>query len=193
MRDTAREVPVPLTAEEEAFLRAFARAILTVPRAFDADLLREQRMSLSEYSALMHLSEAPGRRLRMSDLAGAGALSLSGMTRIVNRLEGQGLVDRERSCSDGRGWNAVLTDAGLERLRQAWPTHLASVRRHVFDHLNDADSPAFTAALQRFAADTQRAEVQRERDEPEASPRPSLTVGSTRRRGRGRGSRGRAV
>jgi DNA-binding MarR family transcriptional regulator len=166
VRDAAREVLIPLTAEEEAFLRAFARARLTVPRAFDADLLREQRMSLSEYTALMHLSEAPGRRLRMSDLAGAGALSLSGMTRIVNRLEGQGLVRRERSCSDGRGWNAVLTDAGLERLSQAWPTHLASVRRHVFDHLNDVDIPAFATALQRFAADTQCAEVQGERNEP---------------------------
>ena len=172
---------MPLTAEEEAFLRAFARAILTVPRAFDADLLREQRMSLSEYSALMHLSEAPGRRLRMSDLAGAGALSLSGMTRIVNRLQAQGLVHRERSCSDGRGWNAVLTDAGLQRLRQAWPTHLASVRRHMFDHLNDLDVPAFATALQRFAADTHCAQVQRERD-PQASPPPSLAVGSARRR-----------
>jgi DNA-binding MarR family transcriptional regulator len=164
VRDAAQEVPVRLTAEEEAFLRAFARAMLTVPRAFDADLLREQRMSLSEYSALMHLSEAPSRRLRMSDLADAGALSLSGMTRIVNRLEGQDLVHRERSCSDGRGWNAVLTDAGLQRLRQAWPTHLASVRRHMFNHLNDLDVPAFATALQRFAADTHCAEVQHERD-----------------------------
>jgi DNA-binding MarR family transcriptional regulator len=176
--DAAQEVPVPLTTEEEAFLRAFARAILTVPRAFDADLLRDQRMSLSEYSALMHLSEAPGRRLRMSDLAGAGALSLSGMTRIVNRLEDQGLVHRERSCSDGRGWNAVLTDAGLERLRQAWPTHLASVRRHVFEHLDDVDVPAFAAALQRFATHTEHAEG----DRPSASPRPSDTAGAARRR-----------
>jgi Transcriptional regulators len=126
--------------------------MLTVPRAFDTDLSREQRMSHSEYTALMHLSEASGRRLRMSDLAGAATLSLSGMTRIVGRLEGLGLVRREQHCGDGRGWNAVLTDAGLERLRQAWPTHLASVRRHVFDHLNAVDVPAFTAALQRFAA-----------------------------------------
>ena len=140
-------------AEEEAFLRALARAMLAVPRAFDADLLREQRMSHSDYTALMHLSEAPGRRLRMSDLACAAKLSLSGMTRIVDRLEGQGFVHRERHGGDGRGWNAVLTDAGLERLRQAWPTHLASVRRHIFDHLDDVDVPAFTTALQRFAAD----------------------------------------
>jgi DNA-binding MarR family transcriptional regulator len=149
-----QEAPVPLTAVQEGFLRAFARAMLTVPRAFDADLLREQRMSHSEYTALMHLSEAPGRRLRMSDLACAANLSLSGMTRIVDRLQGQGFVQRERHCGDGRGWNAVLTDAGLERLRQAWPTHLASVRRHIFDHLDDVDVPAFTTALQRFAADT---------------------------------------
>src|SRR2546423_8819193 len=122
--------PVPLTGEEEAFLRALGRAMLRVPRAFDADLLREQRLSHSEYSALRHLSEAPGQRLRMSDLAAAGALSLSGITRIVTRLEGPGLIQRERSSSDGRGWNAVLSDAGLHRLRQAWPTHPASVRRH---------------------------------------------------------------
>jgi DNA-binding MarR family transcriptional regulator len=114
---------------------------------------------------LRDLSEAPGRRLRMSDLAGASALSLSGMTRIVTRLEGQGLVQRERSSCDGRGWNAVLTDDGLHRLRQAWPTHLASVRRHVIDHVRTVDLPAFTAALQRFAADTRCAEVQPERDE----------------------------
>lgn len=128
--------------------------------------MREQRLSLSEYFTLMHLSEAPGRRQRMSDLAGAGALSLSGMTRIVSRLEGQGLVHRERSCSDGRGWNAVLTDAGLERLRHAWPTHLVSVRRHLFDHLDDVDVHAFTTALQRFAAGTQCTKVEPERDEP---------------------------
>jgi DNA-binding MarR family transcriptional regulator len=150
----AQTPAAPLTGDEEAFIRAFARAVVTVPRAFEADLLREQRMSLSEYFTLMHLSENPGRRLRMSDLAAAAALSLSGMTRIVNRLEGAGLVRRERSADDGRGWHAVLTDAGLERLRQAWPTHLASARRHLFDHLTEVDLAAIAVALQRVAADS---------------------------------------
>jgi DNA-binding MarR family transcriptional regulator len=145
---------VPLSVEEEAFLRAWSRAALTIPRALDADLLTGQGMSLSDYTALMHLSEAPGRTLRMSDLASACALSLSGMSRIVGRLETQGLVERERSSCDGRGLNAVLTDAGLGRLRRAWPTHLASVRRHMMDHLSELDLPAVTAALQRFASDT---------------------------------------
>src|SRR6266487_474213 len=145
---------VPLSVAEEAFLRAWSRAALTVPRALDADLLAGQRMSLSEYTALMHLSEAPGRSLRMSDLASACALSLSGMSRIVSRLEAQGLVERERSSCDGRGLNAVLTDAGLGRLRRAWPTHLASVRRHMMAHLSEIDLPGVTAAVQRFASDT---------------------------------------
>src|SRR2546428_10938906 len=133
---------VALSVEEEAFLRAWSRAALTVPRALDADLLSGQGMSLSEYTALMHLSEAPGRSLRMSELACACALSLSGMSRIVDRLEAQGLVERERASCDGRGWNAVLTEAGLGRLRRAWPTHLASVRRPLMDHLGALELPA---------------------------------------------------
>lgn len=148
------EAVVPLSLQEEAFLRAWSRAALTVPRALDADLLSGQGMSLSEYTALMHLSEATGRSLRMSDLASACALSLSGMSRIADRLAAQGLLERERSSCDGRGLNAVLTDAGLGRLRRAWPTHLASVRRHMMDQLSELDLPAVTLALQRFASDT---------------------------------------
>ena len=136
-------------------MRAFGRAIVTVPRVLDADLLREQGMSMSEYSALMFLSEAPGRRLRMGDLAVASALSLSGMSRIVDRLESRGLVRRERCSSDARGWEAVLTDAGFDQLRQAWPTHLASVRRHVIDHVAGLDLSTLTAALQRFVVETE--------------------------------------
>jgi DNA-binding MarR family transcriptional regulator len=153
---------VPLSAGEETFLRAWSRAALTVPRALDADLLAGQGMSLSEYTALMHLSEAPGRSLRMSDLASACALSLSGMSRIVSRLEAQGLVARERASCDGRGLNAVLTDAGLGRLRRAWPAHLASVRRHMMDHLRGLDLPAVTAAVQRFASGTPHTGPQQE-------------------------------
>jgi DNA-binding MarR family transcriptional regulator len=133
-----------------------------VPRALDADLLAGQGMSLSEYTALMHLSETPGRSLRMSELAAACALSLSGMSRIVSRLQAQGFVERERASCDGRGLNAVLTDAGLGRLRRAWPTHLASVRRHMMDHLSELDLPGVTAALRRFASDTACLDPQQE-------------------------------
>lgn len=143
----SEQQPAPLTAAEEALLRALMRATLVVPRALDTDLLREQGLQLTEYFALMHLSEQQGRRLRMSDLAAAADLSLSGMTRVVGRLEAQGLVRRERCPEDARGWNAVLTDTGLDRLRRAWPAHLASVRRHVVDRVDPGLLGALAQAL----------------------------------------------
>ncbi|MFI5952718.1 MarR family winged helix-turn-helix transcriptional regulator [Cryptosporangium sp. NPDC051539] len=145
------EAPVPLDPAEEAFVRAFGRAILTVPRVFDAELLREQGISLSEYTVLRHLSEAPDRRLRMTELAARCTLSLSGVSRIVSRLEGTAAVERVRACDDGRGWSAVLTDAGLTRLETAWPTHLASVRRHLLAHVAPEHLRTFAEAVGRFA------------------------------------------
>jgi DNA-binding MarR family transcriptional regulator len=150
--------PAPLTADEEDFFRAFMRAMIEVPRAFDADLLGQQGLSVSEYGVLMHLSEAPDRQLRMSDLAAASSLSLSGMTRIVARLEKHGLIRRERCVTDARGWLAVLTDSGYERLQTAWPTHLASVRSHMMDHLSGLDLRPLTAAFRRFATEVDATE-----------------------------------
>ncbi|MYS21485.1 transcriptional regulator, MarR family [Streptomyces sp. DvalAA-14] len=140
-----------MSAAEEALVRAVGRIMMVLPRTIDADMVREAHLPLSEYMALMHLSEAPDRRMRMSELATASLVSLSGMTRIVARLEGEGLVQRVRCDEDARGLHAVLTDAGLARLREAWPTHLASVRRHILDHLGGADPAALTSILERFA------------------------------------------
>ena len=128
-----------MTDEELALLRALSRVIYALPKAIEADLEREQRMSLSEYMTLVHLSEAPCRAMRMSELAEASSLSLSGMTHIVSRLQAEGLVERVRCAGDGRGWNAVLTDAGFNRLNDAWPTNVTSVRRHLLDHLCGID------------------------------------------------------
>ena len=141
----------PLSPEEEEVARALGRVIIVVPRAIDADLTREQRLTLNEYTALMHLSEAPERRLRMSELAAECDVSLSGMTRIVGRLEADGLIERVQCTEDARGSNAVLTDAGLARLEQAYPSQLASVRRHIIDHLGEVDLVVLAKALRRFA------------------------------------------
>lgn len=141
----------PLSPEEEAVARALGRVIMVVPRAIGADLIREQRLTLNEYGTLMHLSEALGRKMRMSELAAVCDVSLSGMTRIVGRLEAGGLVERVPCTKDARGSNAVLTPAGLARLERAYPTHLASVRRHIIDHLTETDLGRLTEALQRFA------------------------------------------
>jgi DNA-binding MarR family transcriptional regulator len=142
---------LPLTPEEEAVMRALGRLLLVLPRVLDADLQHEQRLSLSEYSVLRHLSEAEHGRMRMSELSAACDMSLSGMTRLAAKLEAQGLLRRAPCERDARGLNATLTDSGLARLQHAWPSHLASVRRHVMDHLEGLDLPRLARALEAMA------------------------------------------
>ncbi|MEW2160604.1 MarR family transcriptional regulator [Streptomyces sp. NPDC007189] len=141
----------PLNLDEEAFLRALGRVMAYLPRVVDADMVAEQDITGIEYTVLMHLSEASHNQLRMSDLANACGLSLSGMTRVVKRLEEQSLVLREKCPDDGRAWLAVLTSAGWTRLKQAWPTNLASVRRHIFSRLEGCDVAAAARVLERIA------------------------------------------
>ncbi|MGI5397493.1 MarR family winged helix-turn-helix transcriptional regulator [Streptomyces sp. CA-251251] len=141
----------PLDEDEEAIIRSLPHLIYALPRAIDADMTQEQRMSATEYLALMHLSEASDRRLRMGDLSTACEMSLSGTTRVVHRLEKDGFIRRVRCDHDGRSWHAALTDAGLARLEEAWPTNLAAVRRHFLDHLAEMDLKSLAAALQKVA------------------------------------------
>jgi DNA-binding MarR family transcriptional regulator len=141
----------PLGRDEEAFLRALGRVMTLLPRLVDADMLDEHPISGTEYMVLVHLSEVAQNRMRMSELASLCGLSLSGMTRVINRLESQSLVMREKSPADGRAWLAVLTDAGRAQLGQAWPTNLASVRRHVFSRLEGCDISAAVEVLERIA------------------------------------------
>ncbi|MBY8880286.1 MarR family transcriptional regulator [Streptomyces sp. PLK6-54] len=124
-----------------------------LPRAIDQDMRREQHMQLIDYTALMHLSEAPNGRLRMSVLASACELSLSGMSRLAAHLEGQGLLRRTRSEEDARVTFAVLTEAGFARVEQAWPTNLASIRSNFIDHLEGLDLAKLAQAFHQTATD----------------------------------------
>jgi DNA-binding MarR family transcriptional regulator len=139
--------PVPLDPEEQEVWRRVAMLLLLLPRALEDDLQRGTGLSLTHYSVLLHLSEAPGRALRMSDLALRASISPSRMTRVVQHLEAQGWVTRCGSADDRRAYLARLTDAGLSRLEEAWPTHLASVRRLVVDHLDHARLPDVARVL----------------------------------------------
>jgi len=142
----------PLNQDEEAFLRALGRVMAYLPRVVDADMAVDQPITSSEYMVLVHLSEAPQNHMRMSDLATACGLSLSGVTRVVKRLEAQSLVVREKCPDDGRAWLAVLTKDGWTCLKRAWPTNLASVRRHIFSRLAGCDVAAAAKVLERIAA-----------------------------------------
>lgn len=135
-------------------MRSLGRLLRVMPRVLSADLEREQRMTASEYATLRHLSEAPCGMLRMSELAQVCDMSLSGMTRLADKLESLGYLRRLKCPDDARGSNAVLTERGLARLQEAWPSHLASVRRHIFDHLEGIDLGKLATAFNEIANDS---------------------------------------
>jgi DNA-binding MarR family transcriptional regulator len=140
----------PLTSAEAAFWRSLMRALVVVPRVLDEDLDEVERLSVNQYAILMFLSEAEDRRMRLGELAQNTSLTISGITRLVNRLAADGLVERTPCDDDGRGFYASLTPRGLERLERAYPAHLASARAHVIDHLAGFDLDALAEAFLRF-------------------------------------------
>ena len=142
---------VPLDAIEEPTWRALARFFVVAPRLLDEDLQRGAHMSLSAYTILLHLSEAPERELRMTELANRAYLSGSRTTRLVDELIGEGLVVKERNAADGRGFDVTLTQEGMAALQRAYPVHLRSVRARVLDHVDRSTLPCFAKAVSAIA------------------------------------------
>jgi DNA-binding MarR family transcriptional regulator len=136
-----------LTERELGAWRSFLRAHAQITRKLEADLVAEHDLPLPSYDVLLQLAESPSRRLRMTDLADRVLLSRSGLTRLVDRLERDGLVERTSCPNDARGTNAVLTDAGLARLREAAPTHLRGVSEHVTSRLTDDEVDLLQALM----------------------------------------------
>jgi DNA-binding MarR family transcriptional regulator len=131
--------PVPLTESEEAAWRSLAKLMILLPRAIDDELERCGGISLTRYGVLVRLSEAPERTLRMGDLAFGATVSPSRLTRIIAGLVDDGLVVRRAAGEDARVGLVTLTAAGLRRLEEAWPHHLAGVRELVVDRLTARD------------------------------------------------------
>lgn len=127
--------------------RSFLTAYSVITRQLDEELRDETGLSLFEYAALLHLAEAPDRRLRMSELALGIVLTRSGVTRLVDRLERDGLVERCQCSSDGRGAEAMLTEAGLKRLRAASTVHLRGIDDYYFEQVSDEDQAVVGRAM----------------------------------------------
>ncbi|MGD0394341.1 MAG: MarR family winged helix-turn-helix transcriptional regulator [Acidimicrobiales bacterium] len=137
----------PLSPSEEALWRAVMRIVKIIPQHLDSDLIRGAGLTASEYTTIMHLSEAPNRELRMADLASATDLSASRMTRLVDDLQSRGLVTKTASSSDARSNVARLSRRGMAKLKSAWPVHLASVRSRFFDCIDAAAVEEVAKAL----------------------------------------------
>jgi DNA-binding MarR family transcriptional regulator len=130
---------IELTGIELGAWRGMLRVHAALVRELDAELDAAHDLPLSSYDVLIYLQAAPDKRLRMAELADSVLLSRSGVTRLVDRLEREGLIVRDTCVSDGRGCFAVLTDEGEELLQRARPTHLAGVRERFLSHFSDEE------------------------------------------------------
>jgi DNA-binding MarR family transcriptional regulator len=146
--------PAEQEALSEGELRAWRgllRAHGCLAKRLDAELEQTHRLPLTSYEVLHHLQEASEGRMRMCDLAEQAQLSRSGLTRLVDRLERERLLERCSCEHDARGSYACLTGAGRRRLQEARVTHLAVVREHFFSHFSEAELGALADMWERIA------------------------------------------
>ena len=146
-----------LSRRELAAWRGLLRTHARVLAALDAELEQAHGLAVPEYEVLLVLSGCGDQHLRMSELADAALLTRSGMTRLVDRLEKQGLVRRERCPADGRGTYAVITPEGRARFDAARPTHIAGVRRLFLDPLKKKEQRSLAEAFDVVLGETSEA------------------------------------
>lgn len=135
-----------LSERELAAWRGMLRVHAELVKALDAELGEQIDLPLSSYEVLIYLRTAPQKRLRMAELSDRTLLSRSGTTRLVDRLERDGLLRRDICSDDARGCFAVLTKAGEDMLKRARPVHLAGVRKRFLDHLSDDELDVLAGA-----------------------------------------------
>ncbi|MBA2364044.1 MAG: MarR family transcriptional regulator [Chloroflexia bacterium] len=132
--------------------RAFLNAHAAVIGLIEREMTEAGQLPLSSYDVLVALSQASQKRLRMHELADRVVLSRSGLTRLVDRLEVEGLLTRERCGTDKRGAYAVLTQKGREALREAWPAYARGISEHFASILTDPEVELLTGILRRVSA-----------------------------------------
>ena len=135
-----------LSTEQQQHWRAYIAASTLLQERLSRELQAAHGITMADYEILVRLSEAPERRLRMSQLAEHTLSSRSRLSHQVDRLEKAGFVRREACESDRRGANAVLTHHGWDTLVAAAPTHVDGVRTHLVDLLSDREFAALGAA-----------------------------------------------
>jgi DNA-binding MarR family transcriptional regulator len=127
--------------------RALNRIMIALPRALDEDLVKQTGLTLNAYAVLVNLSEAEDQEMRMAELAAATTLSPSRVSRLVDELQGQGLVVKRTCHDDRRGHVTHLTGKGMAKLKSAYPHHLASARSRVMDLVNGRLTRELTEVL----------------------------------------------
>ena len=142
-------------------------------RRLDEELRLEHDLSIAEYDTLLTLALAPDRRMRMGPLAEQVILSKSGVTRLIDRLVSDELVERSACLADARGAEAVLTERGLARLREASPTHLRGISEHFLAVLDEADLEVIERTMTAVARQAGRRPATRRDAAPDGTDPPA--------------------
>ena len=138
-------MPEPHLSAWRALLNAHASVVGRIEQA----LSNAGLPPLAWYDVLWAVRRAPGRHVRMAELADGLTLSRGGVTKLVDRIESAGLLRRERAEDDGRGFYASLTDAGEEMLRRMWPVYARILREAFVDTLTEEEAAVISAGLAR--------------------------------------------
>lgn len=141
---------VELAEHKLAAWRSLITAYARLLEQIDREMTAAGVLPLYWYDVLVELAEAPDKRLRLHELAHKVVLSRSGLTRLVDRLETEGLLKRETDPTDRRGFFASLTDKGLAAMRRAWPVYAAGIQRHFGEHLNEKEARSLTDTFTRM-------------------------------------------
>jgi DNA-binding MarR family transcriptional regulator len=130
--------------------RGFLFAHAKVVRALEADLLEQHHLPLTWFDLLSRIKQAPGQRLRMHQLEEASLFTRSGITGLADRLEQAGFVRRERSAEDRRGVYLAITQAGIDKIDEVWPDHVASIQKHFGRYLDAKSAKALRAVTEKI-------------------------------------------
>lgn len=142
-----------VTEQELAVWRLFIKAHAHIIERIEQDLANQKRVPLTTYDVLIALFEAPDKKLRIGELLNKVVLSKSGVTRLVDRLEREGLIRREKSDVDKRGAYAALTEAGESELRRAWPVYARGIKQYFVSPLNEKSLQSLGKALETLKND----------------------------------------
>ena len=143
-----------LTTKTSLKTQAFGHLIgahATITRRLSAQLEQEHGLTMNEYEVLFLLSRQEDHSMRRIDLSREARLSPSGITRMLDRLEATGLVGKRSCASDARVSYAVLTDAGMQKLRDCAPAHQAEIDRVLGERLSEAEVETLAALLERLS------------------------------------------
>ncbi|MDP9494315.1 MAG: MarR family transcriptional regulator [Actinomycetota bacterium] len=141
-----------LTADALDAWRSMLFASSHVVQALGTDMEEQHGLPITWFDVLGRLRQAPEGRLRMHEMEEQSVFTRSGITRLADRIENAGLIERVRSSSDRRGVYLRITDAGIEKLDEVWPDHQQSIWRHFARHLDASDLKALQRAAQKLRA-----------------------------------------